>query len=203
MREHKWIHLNIIVWRKEWVGLFLKKSGVCCDVQSCHNPYSGEALNTASNLINQSPSKPLNGNYPGKMWSGKEASFKHSKTFASKAFIHEPKGQSGKLDHQSKSWIFLGYGNEEFGYGLLDPEAKMLVRSRDVISFEDQTIEDFEILLTQELFRLRWIIMKKEVVKKIKKMSIWWSRQGVRRLWRTNGPLDWRILVNMPSIRLG
>jgi len=43
-----------------------------------------------------------------------------------------------------KQCIFLGYGHEEFGYRLWDPVSKKITRSRDVVFFEDQTIEDME-----------------------------------------------------------
>ncbi|QHO13807.1 Retrovirus-related Pol polyprotein [Arachis hypogaea] len=38
----------------------------------------------------------------------------------------------------------MGYGHEDFGYRLWDPVSKKIVRSRDVIFLEDQTIEDLE-----------------------------------------------------------
>lgn len=38
----------------------------------------------------------------------------------------------------------MGYADEKFGYRLWDPLNKKVVRSRDVVFFEDQTIEDFE-----------------------------------------------------------
>ncbi|CAL9017851.1 unnamed protein product [Prunus brigantina] len=68
----------------------------------------GEALMTAVDLINLSPSAPLNGD----------------------------------LDAKSKECIFVGYGNEEFGYRLWDPITRKIIRSRDVVFFEDQNIED-------------------------------------------------------------
>ncbi|BBH02186.1 hypothetical protein Prudu_012683 [Prunus dulcis] len=37
---------------------------------------------------------------------------------------------------------FRGYGNEEFGYRLWDPVTRNIIRSRDVVFFEDQNIED-------------------------------------------------------------
>ena len=40
--------------------------------------------------------------------------------------------------------MFLGYSNEEFGYKLWDPATKKIIRSRDVVFFEDQTIEDLD-----------------------------------------------------------
>ncbi|KAI5313673.1 hypothetical protein L3X38_042849 [Prunus dulcis] len=79
----------------------------------------GEALMTAVDLINLSPSAPLN-----------------------ELFVHIPKDKRSKLDAKSKECIFMGYGNEEFGYRLWDPVARKIIRSRDVVFFEDQNIED-------------------------------------------------------------
>lgn len=36
----------------------------------------------------------------------------------------------------------MGYGQEEFGYQLWDVTDRKFVRSKDVVFFEDQTIED-------------------------------------------------------------
>ncbi|CAL8167682.1 unnamed protein product [Prunus armeniaca] len=85
----------------------------------------GEALMIAVDLINLSPSAPLNDDVPKKFWSGKDVSYNHL-----------------KLDAKSKECIFVGYGNEEFGYRLWDPIARKIIRSRDVVFFEDQNIED-------------------------------------------------------------
>ena len=37
----------------------------------------------------------------------------------------------------------MGYGHEDFDYRLWDPVNKKIIRSRDVIFLENQTIEDF------------------------------------------------------------
>ncbi|CAL8164488.1 unnamed protein product [Prunus armeniaca] len=79
---------------------------------------------TAIDLINISPSAPLNGDV------------------LNKAFVHIPKDEKSKLDAKSKECIFVGYGNEEFGYRLWDPVARKIIRSRYVVFFEDQNIED-------------------------------------------------------------
>jgi transposase InsO family protein len=102
----------------------------------------GEALQTAVHLINMSPSVPLNGEVPNKHWSGKNVSYGYLKVFGCKAFVHIPRDERSKLDSKAKECIFLGYGNEEFGYRLWDPVDKKIIRSRDVVFFEDQTIED-------------------------------------------------------------
>ena len=38
----------------------------------------------------------------------------------------------------------MGYSNEEFGYRLWDSATKKIIRSGDVVFFEDQTIEDLD-----------------------------------------------------------
>jgi hypothetical protein len=38
----------------------------------------------------------------------------------------------------------MGYGHEEFGYRLWDPVNKKIIRSKDVVFFEDQTTEDLD-----------------------------------------------------------
>ncbi|KAI4357804.1 hypothetical protein L6164_001728 [Bauhinia variegata] len=104
----------------------------------------GEAMRTAVDLINLSPSIPLSGDIPERVWKGKDVSYKHLRVFGCRAFVHIPRDERFKLDGKSKQCIFLSYGNEEFGYKLWDPINKKIVRSRDVIFFEDQTIEDIE-----------------------------------------------------------
>ena len=38
----------------------------------------------------------------------------------------------------------IGYGNEEFGYKLWDPEKQKIVKSRDIVFHEHETIKDME-----------------------------------------------------------
>ncbi|KAJ0020875.1 hypothetical protein Pint_32538 [Pistacia integerrima] len=60
------------------------------------------------------------------------------------AFVHIPKDERSKLDLKTRECIFLGYGNDEFGYRFYYLARQKLVRSRDVVFFEDQTIEDID-----------------------------------------------------------
>lgn len=71
-------------------------------------------------------------------------SFKNLSVFGCRAFVHIPKDESGKLDNKTKQCIFVGYGEEEYGYRLWDPINKKISRSRDVVFFENQTIRDLE-----------------------------------------------------------
>ena len=103
-----------------------------------------EALNTAAYVINLSPAVALDGDVPDRVWTGKNVSYDHLRVFGCKAFVHVPKDERSKLDVKTRQCIFIGYGQDEFGYRFYDPVEKKLVRSRDVVFFEDQTIEDFD-----------------------------------------------------------
>ncbi|KAJ9560716.1 hypothetical protein OSB04_005876 [Centaurea solstitialis] len=104
----------------------------------------GEALNTAVHVINLTPCVPLSFDVPDRVWSGKDVSYSHLKVFGCKAFVHIPKDERSKLDVKTKPCVFLGYGQDEFGYRLYDLVQKKLVRSRDIDFMEDQTLKDVE-----------------------------------------------------------
>lgn len=61
-----------------------------------------------------------------------------------KAFVHIPKDERSKLDDKTRQCVFVGYGQDEFGYRFYDPVQKKLIRSRDAVFVEDQTIKDIE-----------------------------------------------------------
>ncbi|KAJ4718977.1 Retrovirus-related Pol polyprotein from transposon TNT 1-94 [Melia azedarach] len=104
----------------------------------------GEALNTVVHVLNRTPCVPLDFEVPDKVWSGKDVSYDHLRVFGCKAFVHIPKDERSKLDVKTRQCVFLGYGQDEFGYRFYDPMQKKLVRSRDAIFIEDQTIQDIE-----------------------------------------------------------
>ncbi|KAG8385877.1 hypothetical protein BUALT_Bualt03G0090800 [Buddleja alternifolia] len=98
---------------------FAGKQKVKCLLSEAKLPRSfwGEALSTAVHVINLSPTHSLNDDVPDKVWFDKDVSYDHLRVFGCKAI-------------------------DEFGYGFDDPVAKKLVRSRDVVFMEDQTIDD-------------------------------------------------------------
>ena len=104
----------------------------------------GEALYTAVHVINLSPAVALNSEVPNKIWFGKNVKYDHLRFFGCKSFVHVPKDERSKLDAKSRHCIFIGYGEDEFGYRFYDPIEKKLVRSRDVKFMEDQTIDKME-----------------------------------------------------------
>ena len=106
--------------------------------------YWAEAMLTAVYLINRSPSVPLKGDVPQRVWTGRNVSYQHLKVFGCLAYVHVAKDQRSKLDSKSKPCIFLGYSEDEFGYRMWDLLDKKVIRSRDVIFMEDKTIEDWK-----------------------------------------------------------
>ncbi|WZZ37770.1 hypothetical protein YC2023_034029 [Brassica napus] len=105
-------------------------------------PFWGEAIKTAVDVINLTPSVPLEGDVPEEVWSGKKVSYNHLKVFGCRAFVHIPRDERAKLDSKTKECIYLGSPRDDFGYRLWDPVNRKIIRSRDVVFFEDQTIED-------------------------------------------------------------
>ncbi|PKI59578.1 hypothetical protein CRG98_019987 [Punica granatum] len=104
----------------------------------------GEAMRTTVDLINLTPLVTLDGDVPQQVWTDKEVSYKHLRVFGWRAFVHIPRDERSKLDAKAKQCIFLGYAHEEFGYRFWDPDSKKIIRNRDVVFFEDQTIEDLQ-----------------------------------------------------------
>lgn len=97
---------------------------------------------TAVYLINFSLSVPLQGDVPNRVWYNQDISYDHLKVFRCKAFVHISQDERSKLDPKTRQCIFLGYGLDEFGYKLFDLVAKKVLRSKNVVFVEDQTIED-------------------------------------------------------------
>ena len=104
----------------------------------------GEAVNTIVYLINISPSIPLDFDIFQRVWIGKDVPYSHLKVFGCITFMHVPKEQRLKLDDKTTQCIFIGYGDEEFGYRLWHSEKQKIVRSKDVMFHEHETIEDME-----------------------------------------------------------
>ena len=104
----------------------------------------GEAMRTTIDLINLSSSYPLEGDIQERVWTRNFFSFELLRVFGCRAFVHVPRDERSKLDSKTKQCIFLGYSSEEFGYRLWDPTTKKIIRSKDVVFFKDQTIEDLD-----------------------------------------------------------
>ena len=58
--------------------------------------------------------------------------------------MHVPNEQRSKFDDKATLCIFIRYGDEEFGHRLWDSEKQNIVRSRDVVFHEHESIKDME-----------------------------------------------------------
>ena len=57
--------------------------------------------------------------------------------------MYAAKDRRGKLDPKIRPCIFLGYGDDEFGYRVWDPVDKKVFQSRGIIFMEDKTLADW------------------------------------------------------------
>ena len=99
---------------------------------------------TAAYVINRSPSVPLGREIPQRVWTGKDVLYRHLRVFSCVAYVHVAKYQRRKLTPKTRSCIFLGYGDDEFGYRLWNLAKKKVIRSRDIVFMEEKTIVDWE-----------------------------------------------------------
>jgi transposase InsO family protein len=60
------------------------------------NSFWGEAMKTAVDLINFSPSVHLNCDFPQRVWTGKDFSFEHLRVFGCMVFVHVPRDERSK-----------------------------------------------------------------------------------------------------------
>ena len=64
--------------------------------------------------------------------------------FGCLAYVHVTKEKWGKLDPKTLPCIFLGYGDDEFGYRLWNLEEKKVIRSHDIVFMEENIIANWE-----------------------------------------------------------
>ena len=62
----------------------------------------GEAMRLAVDLINLSPSVPLNDDIPQRVWTGKDVFYNHLRVFGCRAFVHVLRDERSKLDSKTK-----------------------------------------------------------------------------------------------------
>ena len=75
----------------------------------------------------------------------------HLKVFGCKAMVHIPKSkQNGKLKQQSAKCVFVGYPNDSKGYKFYNRVEKKMLRSNDVIFFENEKY--FDVHATHSVF---------------------------------------------------
>ena len=83
---------------------------------------------------------PLDGDVPQRVWTRKDISYQHLKVFDCLAYVHVAKDKWRKLDPKTRPCIFLGYGDDEFGYRQWNLQEKKVAQSRDIVFMEEKNI---------------------------------------------------------------
>jgi hypothetical protein len=109
---------------------------------------------TANHIRNRCPSRSLEGEIPFKMWTGRTPIVSYFRKFGTTAFALDKTPGKGKFDSRSKKCIFIGYSVQSKAYRLWDPEARKVIRSRDVtFTGRNQAENDFTDFIDEEIFK--------------------------------------------------
>ena len=95
-----------------------------------------EAFNTATYVHNRMPTKALEGKTPHEAIYGVEPDVSHLRAFGAPCAVVEPSELLKKLDNRAKMCFFVGY-KYQGGYRVWDPKRRVVVKSRDIVFFED------------------------------------------------------------------
>ena len=106
-----------------------------------------EAVNTATYVVNLSPSSAINFSTPFELRHKRVADYSRLKVFGCAAYPLIPNENRTKLDPTSTKCQFLGYASGVKGYRLWDPVACKVIVSRDVSFDEPISLKEGEIVV--------------------------------------------------------
>ncbi|CAM8981982.1 unnamed protein product [Rhodiola kirilowii] len=92
----------------------------------------GDAVMTASYLINRIPTRSLDDISPYEVLNKSKPSINHLRVFGCLCFVLIPGEQRNKLEAKSTKAMFIGYSTTQKGYKCYDPVARNVLVSRDV-----------------------------------------------------------------------
>ena len=96
-----------------------------------------EAFSTVMYMHNRTLMKALDGLTPYEVLHGTKPDLADLRAFSTPCAIVEPVAKLKKLDDQVRMCFVVGYKYSGGGYRVWDPEKKVIVKSRDVVFFED------------------------------------------------------------------
>ena len=98
----------------------------------------GEAVMTATHLINRTPMKVIKGSSPYQVLYGEEPQYNHLRVFGSLCYTHLRSRDKDKFGSRSRKCIFVGYPFGQKGWKVYDVDKKEFLISRDVVFYEDK-----------------------------------------------------------------
>ncbi|KAH9662167.1 hypothetical protein KPL70_024758 [Citrus sinensis] len=98
-----------------------------------------EAVNTASYLVNRSPSSAISFKTPEELWKGKPANYQNLRVFGCPAYLHI---NQGKLDARALKGVFVGYPDGVKGYKIWCKDQGKCIVSRDVVFHESVLLKE-------------------------------------------------------------
>ena len=98
----------------------------------------GEAISTATHLINLTPSKILHGLTPHEVLFGRKPSYEQLRVFGSSCYVHRNARDKDKFGARSRHCVFVGYPFGKKGWKVYDMERNEFFVSRDVVFQEDK-----------------------------------------------------------------
>jgi hypothetical protein len=133
----------------------LVETARCLMIQSgLSASFWAEGILTANHIRNRCPSRSLGGEIPFKMWTRRTPIVSYFRKFGTTAFALDKTPGKGKFDSRSKKCIFMGYSVQSKAYRLWDPEARKVIRSRDVtFTGRNQAENDFTDFIDEEIFK--------------------------------------------------
>nr|KYP54934.1 Retrovirus-related Pol polyprotein from transposon TNT 1-94 [Cajanus cajan] len=106
--------------------------------------YWGEAVLTATYLINRLPSRVLDGVSPVQVMTSFYPSIPimtslQSRVFGCSVFVHVHSTHRGKLDPRAIKCVFIGYASNKKGYKCYHPQSRRVYVSKDVTFHETES----------------------------------------------------------------
>ncbi|KAH9668944.1 hypothetical protein KPL70_021590 [Citrus sinensis] len=98
-----------------------------------------EAVNTASYLVNRSPSSAIGFKTPEELWKRKPANYQNLRVFGCPAYLHI---NQGKLDARALKGVFVGYPDAVKGHKIWCKEQGKCIVSRDIVFHESALLKE-------------------------------------------------------------
>jgi hypothetical protein len=83
-------------------------------------------------LQNRLPTKSFTGHTPYEAWHGRKPAVNHLRVFGCRAFVKQL-GHVDKLTDRSRARVFIGYAEGVKAYRILDPVARQVCTTRNVV----------------------------------------------------------------------